>query len=92
MTKDNKDKINKQLTQIKNVSILMKTLFTPVAQHMRNFHCDQTEAIDRIDKAYDFLKKYGVSYLEQAEKQIREITDEEYNNINNLLTSIGKKL
>ena len=56
MTKEQKDNIDKQLIYVRNVSILMKTLFTSVGEHMRNHNCDQTEAIDRIEKAYDFLK------------------------------------
>jgi len=95
MTKEDKDKINKQLTQIRNVTILMRSLFRTVGEHMRDFHCDEDEAIDRIEKAYDFLKKYGIIYLEDAERNIREITDKEYNNANNVVNNIlaiGNKL
>lgn len=95
MTKEDKDKINKQLTQIRNVTILMKSLFRSLQEHMRDFNCDENEAIDRKEKAYDFLKKYGITYLEDAEKIIREITDKEYNNTNNIVNNIlaiGNKL
>ena len=79
MTKEEKQSINSSLTQIRNVTILMRSLFRSVGQHMRDFHLSEDEAIARIDKAYDFLKKYGVDYLETAEKQMREIIDKEYN-------------
>ena len=95
MTKDNKDKINKQLTQIRNVTILMRSAFKPIQQHMIDFNCDENEAIDRKEKAYDFLKKYAVNYLTDAERIIREATDEEYNNANNVINNIlaiGNKL
>ncbi len=95
MTKDDKDKINRQLTQIRNVTILMRSAFKPIGQHMIDAHCDENEAIDRKEKAYDFLKKYGITYLEDAEKIIRDITEKEYNDTNNIVNNIlaiGNKL
>ena len=78
MLKEDKDAINRQLQQIRNISILLKSLFKPVQQTMNEFNCTESEAIERIEKAHDFLKKYGVDYLESAETKIREIVDNEY--------------
>jgi len=78
MTKEDKDTINRQLQQIRNISILLKSLFKPVQQTMNEFNCTQTEAIERIEKAHNFLKKYGVDYLDSAQTKIREIVDNEY--------------
>ena len=78
MTKEDKDTINRQLQQIRNISILLKSLFKPVQQTMNEFNCTESEAIERIEKAHNFLKKYGVDYLESAGTKIREIVDNEY--------------
>ena len=91
MTQENRTKIATELLQIKNVAVLMASMFKPVAQHMRDAKCTEDVAVERIDKAYNFLKKYGVSYLETAEKHIKDILDEDSKDVSNIL-SIGNKL
>lgn len=77
MNRDTRNKMYKQIQQVKNVSILMKIMLKPVGQTMSEHHCDETEAIERIEKAYDFLKKYGTDYLDNSVKTLLEIMDNE---------------
>ena len=91
MTQENREKIRNELLQVKNVAVLMTSMFKPVAQHMRDAKCTEDVAVERIDKAYNFLKKYGVNYLETAEKHIKDILDEDSKDVSNIL-SIGNKL
>lgn len=91
MTQENREKISRQLLQIKNISVLLSSMFKPVAQHMRETNCTEDVAIERIDKAYSFLKKYGVDYLRTAENQIKDVLEEDSKDVSNIL-SIGNKL
>ena len=75
MTKEDKDKIELQLRQIKNVSILINMMTKDVMQYVRENNCTQDEAVEKKEKAYDFISKYGTNYLETAIKNIREITN-----------------
>jgi hypothetical protein len=79
MTRDTRNKMYKQIQQVRNVSILMKMLFKPVTQTMSEYHCNESEAIERIEKAYDFLKKYGTDYLDTSVNTLLEIMDKESN-------------
>ena len=77
MNRDTRNKMYKQIQQVKNVSILMKIMLKPVGQTMSEYHCDETEAIERIEKTYDFLKKYGTDYLDNSVKTLLEIMNNE---------------
>ena len=77
MNRDTRNKMYKQIQQVRNVSILMKILFKSVNQTMSEHHCDEAEAIERIEKAYDFLKKYGTDYLDNSVKTLLEIMNNE---------------
>lgn len=77
MNRDTRNKMYKQIQQVRNVSILMKILFKSVNQTMSEYHCDEAEAIERIEKAYDFLKKYGTDYLDRSVKELLEIMNQE---------------
>lgn len=91
MTQENRDKINSELLQIRNVAVLLNSMFKPVAQHMRDANCTEDEALSRIDKAYNFLKKYGVNYLQTSEKHIKQILEDDSKDFSNIL-SIANKL
>jgi len=75
MIKEDKDKIEYQLRQVKNVSILIGMMTKDVMQYVRETNCTQDEAVEKREKAYNFLSKYGIDYLETAIKTIREITN-----------------
>ena len=79
MTRDTRNKMYKQIQQVKSVSILMKIMLKPVEQIISEYHCDENEAIERIEKAYDFIRKYGTDYLDTAVKNLLEIMDNETN-------------
>jgi len=76
MTKEQKHKINVQLIQIKNISTIMKAFFKPLDEQKRDFNLNDDEALERINNAYNFLKKYGSNYLDTAEQTIKEIVKE----------------
>ncbi len=77
MNRDTRNKMYRQIQQVRNVSILMKILFKSVNQTMSEHHCDEAEAIERIEKAYDFLKKYGTDYLDRSVNGLLEIMNKE---------------
>ena len=92
MTEQEYNNIKHQLTMIKNISIILRTATEPIEKYKNDFNCPIEKAIENVDKAYSFLKKYGVSYLDTAYKTIKEITDKEYKDINNTIKTISQKL
>lgn len=66
-------KANRTLTQLRNLSLVMKLLFTPPKKIMEERNCDVEEAVDKLNKAYDFIQKYGVMYLEDAVKELKPV-------------------
>lgn len=84
--------IKHQLTMIKNLSIILRTATEPIEKYKEDFNCPVERAVENVEKAYNFLKKYGVNYLETAYKTIKEITDKEYKDINNTVKEISKAL
>ena len=76
MTKEQEHKIKVQLIQIKNISTIMKAFFKPLDEQKRDFNLNDDEALERINNAYNFLKKYGSNYLDTAEQTIKEIVKE----------------
>ena len=77
MNRDTRNKMYRQIQQVRNVSMLMKILFKSVNQTMSEHHCNEAEAIERIEKAYNFLKKYGTDYLDSSVKTLLEIMNQE---------------
>lgn len=78
MTQDDINKIKEQLVYLRNTNILLTTLFMPVDELIKQHPTmTETEAIEKKDKTYDFLKKYANKYLTTASTVIKEIVDKE---------------
>ena len=67
---------HKSITQLKNLTLIIKLLFTPPKKIMQDNNCNINQALEKIDKAYDFLQNYGILYINQATDNIKPIIEQ----------------
>jgi hypothetical protein len=68
MTLKESQTLTKAMAQVKNISYIMDILFTPLSIN------HQDEQIEKKEKAYDYLKKYGVNTLKNSVEDIKTVT------------------
>ena len=77
-------KAKQSLTQLKNLSLVMKLMLSTPENVMNNSHCTINDAIEKLEKAYDFTTKYALMYLQDAIKTISPIIEEKiYESVKN---------
>ena len=73
MTGQDSRTLYNSINRIKNISYIMDILFQKINEEDGKETTNQK--IERIEKAYDYLKKYGVFTLKDSIQNIKEITD-----------------
>ena len=68
MTIDDQKLSTKSLAKIKNISYIMDILFTPIDI---NSTITKDSQIERKEKAYDYLKKYGVMTIKDSIEDLK---------------------
>jgi hypothetical protein len=69
MTIEDSKLSTKSLARIRNVSYIMEILFTPLEKDDKL----REQQIERKEKAYDYLKKYGVMTLRESLEDIKNV-------------------
>ena len=69
MTLEDSKLSTKSMARIRNVSYIMEILFTPLEKDDKLRELQ----IERKEKAYDYLKKYGVMTLRESLEDIKNI-------------------
>jgi hypothetical protein len=70
MTIDDQKLSTKSLAKIKNISYNMDILFTPI--DINSIETKNSQ-IERKEKAYDYLKKYGVMTLRESLEDLKNV-------------------
>jgi len=70
MTIDDQKLSTKSLAKIKNISYIMDILFTPI--DINSIETKDSQ-IERKEKAYDYLKKYGVMTLRESLEDLKNV-------------------
>ena len=69
MTNEDSKLSTKSMARIRNVSYIMEILFTPLEKDDKL----REQQIERKEKAYDYLKKYGVMTLRESLEDIKNV-------------------
>ena len=69
MTTEDSKLSTKSLARIRNVSYIMEILFTQLEKDSKQ----REQQIERKEKAYDYLKKYGVMTLRESLEDIKNV-------------------
>ncbi len=69
MTPEDSKLSTKSMARIRNVSYIMEILFTPLEKDDKLRELQ----IERKEKAYDYLKKYGVMTLRESLEDIKNV-------------------
>ena len=73
MTGQDSRTLHNSINRIKNISYIMDILFQKINEE--DGKETRNQKIEKIEKAYDYLKKYGVFTLKDSIQNIKEITD-----------------
>ena len=69
-------KAKEAMTRLRNLSILMKLLFQSPSEIMLDRKCTLDEALEQQDKAYNYVRKYGVLHTKEAVEKVKPIIDQ----------------
>lgn len=69
MTLEDSKLSTKSMARIRNVSYIMEILFTPLEKDDKL----REQQIERKEKAYNYLKKYGVMTLRESLEDIKNV-------------------
>ena len=69
-------KAREAITRLKNLSIIMKLVFQTPAEIMKERKCTMDAALEQQDKAYNYVKKYGVLHTKDAVEKTKPIVDQ----------------
>ena len=69
MTPEDSKLSTKSLARIKNISYIMEILFTQLEKDSKQ----REQQIERKEKAYDYLKKYGVMTLRESLEDLKNV-------------------
>jgi hypothetical protein len=73
MTGQDSRTLYNSINRIKNISYIMDILFQKINEE--DGKETKNQKIEKIEKAYDYLKKYGAFTLKDSIQNIKEITD-----------------
>ena len=69
-------KAREAMIRLRNLSILMKLLFQSPSEIMMDRKCTLDEALEQQEKAYNYVKKYGVLHSKDAVEKTKPIVDQ----------------
>jgi len=69
-------KARETMIRLKNLSILMKLLFSKPEDIMTDKKCTLDEALEQQEKAYNYVKKYGILHTKDAVEKTKPIIDQ----------------
>jgi len=69
-------KAREAMIRLRNLSILMKLLFQSPSEIMLDRKCTLDEALEQQEKAYNYVKKYGVLHSKDAVEKAKPIVDQ----------------
>ena len=69
-------KAREAMTRLRNLSILMKLVFQSPSEIMLDRKCTLDNALEQQDKAYNYVKKYGVLHTKEAVEKAKPIIDQ----------------
>jgi hypothetical protein len=69
-------KAREAMIRLRNLSILMKLLFQSPSEIMMDRKCTLDEALEQQEKAYNYVKKYGVLHSKDAVEKAKPIVDQ----------------
>ena len=69
MTLEDSKLSTKSMARIKNISYIMEILFTQLEKDNKQ----REQQIERKEKAYDYLKKYGVMTLRESLEDLKNV-------------------
>jgi len=69
-------KAKEAMTRLRNLSILMKLVFQSPSEIMLDRKCTLDEALEQQDKAYNYVRKYGVLHSKDAVEKAKPIIDQ----------------
>ena len=69
-------KAREAITRLKNLSIIMKLVFQTPAEIMKDRKCTMDTALEQQEKAYNYVKKYGILHTKDAVEKTKPIVDQ----------------
>jgi hypothetical protein len=78
-------KAKHSVTQLRNLSLVMKMMFSTPENIMKSTNCTLDTAVEKIEKAYNFTNKYALVYLKDAVESLTPLVEEK------LYEAISKK-
>ena len=69
-------KARETMIRLGNLSIIMKLLFSTPEDIMKDRKCTLDEALEQQEKAYNYVKKYGVLHTKDAVEKTKPIIDQ----------------
>ena len=75
-TKEELMKAKQALTHLRNLSIIMKLLFKSPSEVMQEHNCTLDEACEKLEKAYNYVHKYGEFHIQNILTDVKPIIDQ----------------
>ena len=75
-TKTDVIKARETLTRLRNLSIIMNLLFQTPKAIMEDKTCTMDKALEQQEKAYNYVKKYGILHTKDTVEKTKPIIDQ----------------